>query len=251
MSNFTITEDDLDKPSTRLLLAIQSGDISGAKIISKFGYNFAVGSGAPQTVWDGTPANTGAYQYPLDQTPSTVDISSDDILDVGIEITVEGLDANGNEIGEVVVANGNTPVSTASVFWRIFRAYNSGGEEHVGTISVHVAGQSTDPFLAMSINADSQQSLFAGYTIPLGHTGYVMSQMTSSGKGKEARISFHVRKYGKIFRTKKIYVGYQNIASTQIPFRKLDALCDVEARASADADNTNVSAEFGILLIKD
>ncbi len=248
--NFKITEDDLAKPSTRLLLAIQSGDISGAKIISKFGYNFAVGTGTPQTIWDGTPANTDSYTYPLDLSPGVVDVFSGNALDIGQEIKIIGLNAEGYEVEEVVILNGTTPITTTTEFWRVFRAYNDGSSRHEGEVFMYVSGQNTDPFLVMNINADAQQSLFAGFTIPKGYTGYSFNQFTSTGKGKETRVSYQTRLAGKVFRTKKIYVAYESVSSSNIPFAKIPELTDIEAKASSDANNTNVSASFDILLIK-
>ena len=248
---FTIKESDLSLPTTRLLLAIQSGDITDAKVMSKFAFSSDIGSTARRFIWDGLPPSIDKYNYPLDSSPGIVDILSSDAGDIGNRITISGLDADGYEAEEEVVINGINPVQSEKSYSRIFRAYTSGDTDVAGTVSVYPNGLSTEESLVITINPDDQQSLFSGYTIPKGWTGYAIRERTSVGKGKETQVSFHIRLPGGVFRTQKIYVNFENISTGEVPFTKVPELTDIEARGIADVAGTTVSAEYDIILIKE
>lgn len=244
-----LRDGNLGVPSSDFLLAVSRGRVDGAKIVSKFAYNYAVGSSEPmQTIWDGSPANTGTYTYPLDGT-STVDCYSTDSSDTSVEITILGLDEDGYELSETVTLNGLTAVTSTHKFYRIFRAFNSGSEDLVGDVEIFKNGSVAEVDQAAFIGSKSQQTLFGGYTIPKGKTGYSFGLHITTGKGKETRIGVFRRDFGGVFRMGDLIVCYQNSTGKTIPFIKIPELSDIEARAISDADNTNVSIRYDILLL--
>lgn len=240
---------DLGVPATDFLLAVQRGRVDGAKIVSKFGYNYAVGTSEPmQTIWEGSPANAGVYSYAL-QTPSTIDLLSTDATDTQVLVTVEGLDTDGNEISEEFSLNGTTPVTSSQVFWRVFRAYNSSNVDLIGDVEGFVSGSLLEEDQVLFISFQSQQTLFGGYTIPKGKTGYTFGLHVTTGKGKECRIGMFTRRVGGVFRQGDLVVSYQGTIDKEIPFIKVPELTDIEARGVSDSDNTNVSVRFDVLLL--
>ena len=93
-------------------LAVSSGEIEGAKIVSKFGENPAVGT-SEETIWDAG----GVYDYLT--TASQLDVTSTDADDTdggngARTVVLEGLDANYNEITETVTMDGLTIVQTTN-----------------------------------------------------------------------------------------------------------------------------------------
>lgn len=239
---------ELGPINSEMMLAIQRGKIRGAKIYSKYGYNYAVGStGGMQTLWDGSPVNSGVYTYALD-TPALVDIYSSDDSD-NQSITVEGLDPDGYEISEDIILNGLTAVTTTKEYYRIYRAYNNDSTNFIGNIEGFVTGSILEEDQVLYISSDAQQTLFAGFTIPKGKTGYAFQYGISTGKGKETRVGVYKREYGGVFRVHDMIVNYESGIVKNVPFIKLNELTDLEVRAIADADNTNVGARFDILLL--
>ncbi len=235
--------------SDEFLLAVQRGRVQGAKIITKFGYNYAIGSDEPmQTIWEGSPANTGLYTYALKDSPSTVDILSTDAADDQI-ITIQGLDVEGYEASEDLTLNGTVPSTGTQVFSRVFRAFNNSDTEIVGDVEIYVSGSTLEENQVGFVSSVAQQSLFAGYTIPRGMTGYFFQCCVTTGKGKETRVGSFFREEGKVFRMKDLLVNYQNSLTRQGPYVELAEMTDIEIRAIADANNTNVSARFSILLL--
>ena len=206
---------------------------AGSQIVNKFGYNFAVGTAEPQTVWDGGLVNTGKYGYGLRETPNTLDITSSDISDT-MTINIEGLSEDLSLQTERITLNGTTIVQSTKIFSRIFRAYNSSDTDLVGDISGYVTGSLLQEDKLFFIEAQYQQTLMALYTIPKGKTGYVFE---------------FIRRPGGVFRLGDLIVSYESSFDKHVPYQRIEAGTDIEVRAQADADNTNISARFKMILM--
>ncbi len=228
---------------------IQKGSTEYERIINKFGYNYAIGTASPQTVWSGQTANSGQYGYGLN-TPNYIDLVSTNGSD-NQTIIVEGLDADGYDQTEEMTLNGTTTVTSTKIFYRTFRAYNSSDTNLIGDVNGYVTGTNDQINKVLFIDKDHQQTLMAMYTIPKGYTGYVFEYDTTSGKGKESRIYVYIRKPGGVFRLGDLIVLYESVFDKQVPYQKLEAGTDVEIRAQSDANNTNVSARFKMILVND
>lgn len=229
------------------LLQIQKGLVAGAKIINKYGYNYAIGTAAAQTIWTGQTINTGQYGYGLRAEPGTFDIVSS-AADT-VEITVQGLDAKGYELEEKIILTGTVTKTGTKIFSKIFRAFNSDSVDLIGNVTGYVTGSVLQADKLFYIALTDQQTLMALYTIPTGKTGFCFGYDISTGKGKEARISVHTRLPGGVFRIADMIVSYQFSTSKEVPYHKMPAGTDIEIRGTADADNTNASARFKILLL--
>ena len=115
-------------------LNVSRGKVRGAYHIIKFGENLDV-DGSMETIWDGG----GLYTYLTNAATVTVTSTDNDDAASGTgarTVTVEGLDANYNQVSETLTVGG----SAGSVeFFRVFRAFvatsgSSGTNE--GTISI-------------------------------------------------------------------------------------------------------------------
>ena len=87
-------------------------------------------------------------------------------------LTIEGLDANYHEQTETVTLTGTSAVTTTNTFIRVFRmTYEDGA--NVGTITARTVSASGT--VVAQIDVGYAQTLMAVYTIPAGHTGYLVA----------------------------------------------------------------------------
>lgn len=160
-------------------LDVAAGRVTGKSVFSKFGNNQAIGT---------TPApvsQSGIYQVPTSVASLEVVSSSANDTSAGTgaqQVTIIGLDANWNEISEVVTLNGMTPVPLANSYFRVYRWYvsrtgtyatqSTGSQD--GTLTLRVVGAgatwSTIPLLGTLGRGQSQIGV---YTVPAGKTLYI------------------------------------------------------------------------------
>jgi len=235
---------------------VARGKINKASSVHKFGRNPNVG-GAPETIWE----QGGIYTYLT--VASTVYVSGADAQDAASgtgarTVTVQGLDANYNEIEETLTVDG--AVSTKS-FLRVFRAFvatagslqtNKGdvlvstGASGGGTVLAKIATIGTG-----TVYGQGQTNL-SFYTIPAGKTGYLTNWNVGVGAYNDAvTANLYTREIGNglIFRTRDVMdvPGGLHQRIYQVPF-KLPEKTDIEVRAIAST-GTNVSSTFDIILI--
>lgn len=247
------------------LIEVAKGNIPGHSLVFKYGRNPDIDTLTdPEEVW----TYGGTYTY--NDTPSIQYISSDNALDVGMEITVEGLDANYREQSITVVLNGQTQtqVGTGETFVRVFRAYNSGPLEFAGNVliyddtvtSVTLGVPTPASSIKAEITALDQQTYMALWTVPAGKTGFFMGGSVSITVGaaasKSAVVELRFRLPGGVFRSGEL-VGISSSGSSQFSqdLRALGPLqfpekTDIQARVrSTSANDTGVSAYFSVLVV--
>lgn len=150
----------------------------------------------PETLWD--YASTQAlYDFPTQATTATIVSSSaaDDLGSTGAQIVlIEGLDADYNEIWEVVNMDGTTPVVTTNSYYRInfFRVVLSGtGKTNAGNITATV-----DSKVCGHIKAGESLDHTAVYTVPANHTLFLQktsfSNIRDSGAGVRSTVQTRV-----------------------------------------------------------
>lgn len=94
-------------------LNVARGKVRGAKVINIFGFNAATTTNM-RALWE--LANTTAYVFPSAAVNMTV---TSDAADDGKTLKIFGLDANYEEIEELVTLNNATPPVTTLAFFRI------------------------------------------------------------------------------------------------------------------------------------
>ena len=234
---------------------IARGLVRGATIVHKFGRNPSIG-GAPETIW----MHGGTYTYLT--SASTVYVSGADAQDSAAgtgarTVTVQGLDANYNEIEETLTVDG--AVSTKS-FLRVFRAFVASAgslQSNKGAVLVSTGASGGGTVLAdigvigTGTTFGLGQTQLALYTIPAGKTGYLCNWNVGIGSYNDtATATLYTRETGNglIFRTRDIMdvPGGLHQRTYTVPFA-LSEKTDIEVRAIATT-GTTVSSAFDIIL---
>tara|TARA_R110000787_G_scaffold92338_1_gene194190 strand:- start:178 stop:972 length:795 start_codon:yes stop_codon:yes gene_type:complete len=242
-------------------LQVARGQISWHYPQFKFGFNPDVDN-ALETVW----AEGGLYGYLSAASVLKVSSSSTDDAAAGTgarTVQLYGLDADYNEINEIVTLNGQTSVNSVNSFLRInrmvIRSAGSGeinsGVVYAGTGAV-TSGVPDNKYATIAVG--DGQTLMALWTVPAGYTAYlfqthVTAACTTSNKLLTATIV--ARPFGEVFQVKdKFGIQIDGGDINQIyhfPI-KFDEKTDIEVRAISDAGSANaeVSAGLDIIYIK-
>jgi hypothetical protein len=162
-------------------LQIALGCHDGITFMNKFGANSAVGT-SYEDIW-----NPGALWVPL-PAATVLDVSSshadDTLLGDGLRtLHIFGLDANYEEISEIVEMDGLTPVQTENIYLFVNRVHgDTGGVDAVNAGDIYVADDSTAhtdgvPNTAAAIQSKivvgEGQSQLARYTVPAGKRAFM------------------------------------------------------------------------------
>ena len=248
-------------------LAIAKGEVEGTGFVHKFGKapDFATSDGEV-TVWDG--AEDGAawelMRYVYSTTDDIDSISSSDNGDTQ-NILIQGLDANWEEVTQIITLTGQTRAALTTPLIRVFRAFNADSTEFAGHVFVYVDGPlttgipNTNADIRVVIQPEHQQTLMALYTIPAGKTGYARSgYVSTAGASKASNYPSRVigRGFGGVFRTiHTASISDTGSSSYQHTFtepEKFPEKTDIEFLTSMTATGASgaaVSAGFDIVLV--
>jgi len=239
-------------------LQVARGQISCHKTKFKFGFNPDVDN-ALETVW----AEGGLYGYLSAASVLKVSSSSTDDAAAGTgarTVQLYGLDADYNEINEIVTLNGQTSVNSVNSFLRInrmvIRSAGSGeinaGVVYAGTGAV-TSGVPDNKYATIAVG--DGQTLMALWTVPAGHTAYLVqtdisAACTTSNKLLNVRIVS--RPFGEVFQIKDKFgmgVGGETVTQVyQYPL-KFEEKTDLEVRAIGDAGSANIQVSAGLDII--
>ena len=235
-----------DKPSSDALFDVSRGAYSNASLIHKFGANYDIDdTSTPETVW----SVSNAYPWDslaTDQTLYCLSTAAGDTND----LEIQGLDANWNLQTEVITLTGTTAVTTTNTFLRVFRMRYLGTSANTGTVTVRVtSGTGT---IVGQIDADIGQTLMAIYSVPAGHTAYLMGGDITVDANKVAQLDFKIRLFGEFFRTQhtaEVTGIYDKTFRMPLPIPEKS---DIDVMVSTVASpNTRASANFDLILVKD
>jgi hypothetical protein len=242
MANFrSITQVGTSEPFE---LQVARGDITGHTALFKYGYNPLIVN-LEETVWDAG----GIYTYPTSAVKMTA-TSAGGADDEFVEITMVGLDADYNEVSEVVTLDGTGVGESNTFFLRIYRAFVSGSQAPTGNVTI--TNSSTT---YAQITLGENQTLMAVYTVPAGHTLYVTEGIATHGtdnSGAFMTVRFLTRRNNGVFRTgvKVDIINSELIFPFTQPL-KIEEKTDVEVRAKCSKNQNNaISAVFQGVLIK-
>lgn len=173
-------------------IPIAAGLVDGYSHINKFGFNPTIGSGNWETIYDGS----NAYTYLT--TAGVAAIASDDPLDLGKTVEVQGLDENYQLVTEDVLI-GNSSITT---FIRIFRMIFKDGTitTNAGLITATVGGA-----VKASILVGKGQTLMAIYTVPAGKTAYLLKVQFNITKSTDVQCRLMARPFGGAFNIKGLF----------------------------------------------
>lgn len=234
-----------ERPTPNPYLDVARLVIPNSKIVHKFGANFDIDQATdPESVW----AGGGLYPWASFATAQTIYCISTSASDTAT-LTLEGLDSNYNEQTETVTLTGTSAVATTSTFIRVFRmSYEDG--PNVGTITARVtSGTGT---VVAQIDVAFAQTLLAVYTVPAGHTAYMVALDASIDSSKNCQILMFQRLFGKPFRISHIaeasgHYRYDYHAPLRVPEKT-----DIDIRVdNVSGNDSRVTANFDIVLIRD
>ncbi len=157
-----------------------------------------------ETIW----GEGGLYPWSAWATPGVLVIVSDDAADTGVEVTLEGLDADGEPVTEVLTTDGSdgtTPVTGTQVFGRLNAAYVSNGVDMqaAATITITRGGTTVSAILAAYQSAE-----MGVYSVPAGSTAEILSVRWVPGRLDELTASVRVRDAGGVFRARDVVEVY-------------------------------------------
>ena len=242
-------------------LQVSRGQISYHNLQFKFGYNAAVGN-SKETIW----SQGGLYAYPPSASVMTVSSSNTNDTSAGTgarTVEVFGLDADYNEINEVVTLNGQNPVNTTKSYLRInrgiVRSAGSGGQNagiiYAGTGTVTL-GVPANMYLTIDGQGDNQ-TLMCLWTVPANYTAFLVKMSLSTGTSTNTKAilnaSLVVRPYGEVFQTKDRFTltdgVHDQLYVYPTPFTEKS---DIEMRAysSSGSVDFNVSSSLEFIYIK-
>lgn len=237
-------------------LQVARGQITGHRSVIIFGYNPDVDT-SRVTVWP----YTGVLPLPAAALQMKVSSSSanDTASGTGARtVFVSGLDANHNEISEIVTLNGQTAVLTAQFFLHINSAYvatagsslSAEGDIYFGDGTVTAGVPATVYDL---IKFDYNQRITGSYTVPAGYTGYVSQGLFSAGQpGGSAQVSGRLMSIGTdgIRRTAAITTVNNGVADYVFEYPlQIPEKTTIEATAQASSNNNAASAMFILALV--
>ena len=210
-----------------------TGTVVGDKHIYKFGFNQNVGD-VEETVWE----SSTLYTYPTSAVAMTV-TSAAGATDNGVQVVVQGLDANYDEQSETVTLAGAGTVVTTSTFLRVYRAFIEGSQAPTGSITISNSGTTY-----AYINGDNQ-TLMAVWTVPAGYTAFLkQSDITVHTEqiSKFGTVRIVARPFGGVFRTQDAFTAANDYISrtysTPVTFTEKT---DIEVRATASGSQASLS----------
>lgn len=238
-------------------LQVSRGQITGHRSVTIFGYNPDVDT-SRVTVWPYTgvlPLAPAALQLKVSSSSA-----NDTAAGTGARtVFVGGLDANHNEISEIVTLNGQTPVLTTQAFLHINNAYvatagsglSAAGDIYFGDGVVTLGVPATVYDL---IKFDYNQRITASYTIPAGYTGYLSQGLFSAGQpGGSAQVSGRLLTVGAdgIRRTAAITTVNNGAADYTFEYPiQIPEKTTLEATAQSSSQNNEASAMFVLVLVR-
>jgi len=237
-------------------LQVARGQISGHTAVQILGYNNDVDI-AWEPIW-----SDGTITFPTVATVMKISSSSTEDTAAGVgarTVVITGVDGNYDVISEIIILNGQTPVNTVNLYFRINGlAVSSGGSNGTasGTIyagdGVVTAGVPATVFDQIPVGWNTRQT--ATYTVPAGYTAYTgYSRLTfGQASGTNAvwgRVTITGTNGVKMATVSAVanngIVEFNPVYPIRIPEKTL-----IMAEAMGTATNNFVSTIIQILLVK-
>lgn len=236
--------------------AVQLGLVPGISGVHKFGANAAVGASF-EAIW----VAGGSYNF-LASAETIRVAAGGDVADTAAgtgaqQITVQGLDANGDEQTVTIETNGaSASTSTTETFWRVNRAFVSrvgSGDVNAAAVSIETTGGTE----IARIGAGASQTEQAVYTIPRGYKGTIpYAQLTTDANSANAilRIRQHATVADTSQAMRTVSRGYGLQGSVNRSFHAnntLPALTDIWVEAQrATGSDAAVTVDFDVILVR-
>lgn len=221
-------------------IPIAGGLVDGYAHINKFGFNPAVGTGF-EIVSDQSVA---AQPYPTTAVTISL-ISSATTNDSGLNITIQGLDANYAIQEETVTLNAGGSFTTTNTYLRVFRAIVNSTNQ--GNITIQYNTSPTS--IADVIPSDAGQTLMAVYTVPAGKTAYLIKFQGNVEKDTGTIFRLRAKPFGGQFSVKGQYGTFGSAVTYDYPVPLVfTEKTDIEIQVKAQG-TTGAGALFDLILV--
>lgn len=229
-------------------LGVAKGQFQNISHIHRFCVVPAMSVNTTGTVWD---VNDTIYPWSVwDSGATQLNIVCSDANDVGLMLHVEGLDSSYNVQTESTLITSATGQTTTKSYLRVNRMYvTDSGATNVGNIDLQYSTTTI-----ARIRANVGQTMMGVYTIPAGHSAYILKGVATCAAGASGAGYF----YGRTFNDSNFLIahsfefagGSEYDYQFPIPLRMVQKT-DIEVRTSIRSNNARVTAAFDLLLDKD
>ena len=227
------------------------------RILSKFGENDDVDSGAAEMVW-----KTGGIEA-LPTGNDIIYISSSNVGDTQ-EVRIFGHELIGDEkvyTEQTVTLNGQTPVLLPTPLFRIWRAFNNGNTDFAGQIyvfqndTVTLGVPDTPSLIHMTIDAGDNQSRKTALSV-CSTTIFFIERFIGIVKGGiKANVYFdlQIKEFGKVWRSVLPLSVSSNESFNEVIFDTpimAPEKSDIRVIATSDTNNVAVESVFNGFYLK-
>jgi len=227
-------------------LQVSRGQIPGHSVLHKFGAVPAMSINTTGTIWD---IDDTLYPWSALTSAGTLTVDRASASDANKTITIQGLDADYNQISENVTLTNATGNPTTLSFIRVYRAFmHNGSAANVGNINIKISTTTI-----ARITAGKAQTLMGVYTVPAGFSLYLTQGVMSVQSGADATGNFFVRYGGQTaFRIAHTFevASAEYFYAFHAPF-KLPEKSDIDIRADLRSNNARITAAFDAYLIQE
>lgn len=221
-------------------LQVAMGNITGATSVFKSGYNGAISS-SEESIW----AHSEMYPWASWGAGGTLSCVSASASDTSTLEIVGLRSSDWTQITETVTMTGVTPVVTTNSFIRINNVHYSSTSSNVGEIHVNRNG-----VCVAHIDAGNGQGQMAQYTVPAGHTAYILTGQANMGKGNDGTGKFKYRLHGSSFQTAMMFLLYQSTFSYDFKAPlALPEKSDIDVTMVASNANTPVTCAYSMIVV--
>ena len=245
------------------LIEVAKGNVPKHSLVHVIGRNTAVANGSWELISNLSTSYTWLSAATTVRVKAGGNAADDASGDGARTIHVEGLDENLNYATEdITLAGASASSSTTTTFCRIFEA-------HVLTCGLYATPYNTGIIIIentagtidlIEIDPTESQSEFCAYTIPTGYTAHLLSLAVQVDSTKPADIRLITRENigdatppVSAMRLRHFADGiegeYEFIPNS--PFLFIPAETDIFMEAEGDGAQTDVSADFELLLVQD
>jgi len=250
--------------TSSFLIEVQRGNVSGVKIVHKFGTS-SVGTTLQPVTLSGTyktPTSATALEFVSDNTNDTSDGAG------AREITIIGLDNNWKEVVQTIETSGTAPVALPTDLTRLYCWYVSKSGtyadgtnfSHAGTLTIREAGGGDVWSTINTTPAPLGQSQIGVYTIPAGKSGFILTQDVYVDSNKVVDFILFQRPSADTvsapyspMRVVNKFIGVSGWAKFDFnaPIDAFVGPCDIGYLAKTGTGTADITVNFEILLVDD
>ena len=250
--------------NAEFLIEIEKGNVPGHSTVHKFGHGDVGTTLVPITIslkYE-TPTAAVALEF------VSADADDNATGDGAREVTIVGIDANYDELTQVIATNGLTAVPIPTPLLRVYRWWVSASGvyattvlgSHEGALTIRVASAGATWSTIPLDPLPQSQSEIGCYTVPDGFRAYIIQQDIDVEGVKAVDIVLYSRQGIDIItapfvpmRVNVHYVGQtgHNPNNFRIPMNNFPSRTDIIYMAEVASGTANVAIHFTIILVAD